>query len=193
MNPGGSQPQDPLSGADGPAGIDPFERHQADGASNQVDALDDFPDLGDFSAGDADPRLARAFRQPPCQLVEHLRVGMRAGDVVDQADRTGADTDEVVDVHRHAIDSQGIVAAEHFRHQHLGAHAVRAEGETEAAAQFNDVGEIPQVELHRVLQIEMVGRPQVTLDRFQRRVRTPGADAGFIVSGGVRHRILFPE
>ena len=63
----------------------------------------------DILASGADTTLADAFTRFP--LVERVRVGLLDGEVVDHRDRLGADADEVVDVHRDAVDADRLEPA----------------------------------------------------------------------------------
>jgi hypothetical protein len=109
-------------------------------------ALDDVAHLRDLAGRDRDPRLPGAFGEPLCDLDENLRVESLDRQIVDHGDRLGADAEEVVHVHRDAIDSDRVVAAHHLRDQHLGAGAVRGDGEPGLVRQADHVGEVTERE-----------------------------------------------
>ena len=75
------------------------------------------------------PRLSPT---PIC--AHHLGVGLLDGQVVEQRDRLGADADDVVDVHRDAVDPDGVVAAGLLGDDQLRADAVGAERDPEVRA-----------------------------------------------------------
>ena len=87
--------------------------------------------LGGLAADDADARLAGALGQRAAELCEDLGVGVLDGDVVEHGDGLGADADQVVDVHRHAVDADRVVALCQFGDQQLGADPVRGERQLE--------------------------------------------------------------
>ena len=69
---------------------------------------------------------APAFRPAPDRR-EHLRVGLLDREVVDHRARLGADADQVVHVHRDAVDPDRVEAARLLGDDQLRADAVRAE------------------------------------------------------------------
>ena len=90
--------------------------------------------------------LIRACRAPShrpaaiwasCSLVRPLR-----RDVVDQRQRLRADAEQIVDVYRHAVDADRVVAAHHLGDQHLGPYVVGGDRQTPAVGQVDHVGEI---------------------------------------------------
>ena len=135
-------------------GIDRVERHAPDSGPRQVEArvrhraLDDVAHRGDLAARDGDAGLPRAFREARAHRRQHRGLRALDGDVVDQRDGPRADTDEVVDVHRHAVDADGVVAARHLRDQRLGADPVGADGDSDAA-EIEDAREIAEADLDR--------------------------------------------
>ena len=77
-------------------------------------------------------RAPSSEARPRCSS-EQLRVGLLDRDVVDHRDRLGADADEVVDVHRDAVDADRVVAGPSIcGDQHLGADAVGGDREADA-------------------------------------------------------------
>jgi hypothetical protein len=94
--------------------------------------LDDGAHLRDLAGDDVHARRPRALVEPLADRFQHRRGGRLDGDVVEERHGLGADADGVVDVHGHAVDADRVVALEHLRDQHLGAHAVRAQGQTES-------------------------------------------------------------
>ena len=111
----GGEADDDIPGRDRCAGDDPVERHQADRAAGELDPVDDVADLGDLAAGDLDPGELGAPAQTLPDRPQMLGVGGGAEDEVDQRDRLGADADQVVDVHRDAVDADRLEPAEPAR------------------------------------------------------------------------------
>ena len=68
-----------------------------------------------------------------------LGVGAVDGEVVHHRQRLGADADDVVHVHRHAVDPDRVPAPELLGDQQLGAHAVGGDGDPRAVVQPDDV------------------------------------------------------
>ena len=66
------------------------------------------------------------------------------GDVVEHRDRLGADADQVVDVHRDAVDPDGVVAVHHLGDEQLRADAVGRDREAEPAAEVEHVRVVPE-------------------------------------------------
>ena len=81
--------------------------------------------------GTSTPASAAPRARPAAIWREHLRVGVLDGQVVDQRDRLGADADDVVDVHRHAVDPDRVEAARLLGHDHLRAGGVGPDGDAE--------------------------------------------------------------
>src|SRR5262249_17917098 len=98
--------------------------------------------------------------------------------------------DHVVDVHRHAVDPDRVVAAEHLGHQHLGADAVRGQRQAEAPAEVDDVGEVPDVQ-DRPADAPLAAELERGLDPLQQcgqaHLRV-GRDAGLPIGGPARSR-----
>ena len=118
-----------VDGARAPAdGVTPATDADADAGSATADAaLADSARLartrlGSFEAGrdhgDADLVAHRRVDHGAEDDVG-ARVGLLDGDVVDERDRLGADADDVVDVHRHAVDADGVDAAGLLGHRDL--------------------------------------------------------------------------
>ena len=76
---------------------------------------------------------APAFRPRPIAR-ERLGVGLLDGEVVDHRDRLGADADEVVDVHRDAVDADGVEPPGLLGDDELRADAVGRQRDAEARA-----------------------------------------------------------
>ena len=140
---------DAVAGPDVRAEVDGVEVDAADGGGREVEARagrsppDHVPHLGDLAAGDGDAGQPRALGEARAEGLEHRRLGPLHGDVVHQRDRPRADADEVVDVHRHAVDADRVVAAGHLRDQRLGADPVGADGDSDAA-EIHDAREVAE-------------------------------------------------
>ena len=73
-------------------------------------AADQLGEHGELAAGDLDVRALRRRPSGPGRCAPGRRVGLLDGEVVDHRDRLGADADDVVDVHRDAVDADGLEA-----------------------------------------------------------------------------------
>src|SRR5262249_48797701 len=143
---------DHVVGYDVLADDDPVERHGAHGGAGQVEAggaltlraLDDVSHLRDLAGRDRDPRLPGAFRESFRALAQVVRVKTLDGQIVDHRDGLGADAEQVVHVHRDAIDPDRVVTTHHLRDQHLGAGAVRGNGETRLVRQADHIREVAE-------------------------------------------------
>src|SRR5262249_12092444 len=122
---------------------------------------------------------------PPPDRLQHVRPRRLDRDVVEHGDRLGADADHVVHVHRDAVDPDRVVTAEHLGHQHFGADAVRGQGQAEAAAEGDAVGEVPDVQ-DRPADARLAPELQRGLDPLQQGGQAQlrvGRDPGLPVGG----------
>ena len=71
-------------------------------------------------------RLIAAFDDARNQKLDLPRIEAAAGDVVEHKERARTADDEIVDVHRHQIDPDAVVATAGDGHQEFGADAVGA-------------------------------------------------------------------
>ena len=117
MNTVAGDADDPVAGFEVAADDDAVERHGADRRPDQVEPLDQIRQLRDLAAADRDPGLACALGEPRGERVEHRRVGPVGRDVVDHRQRPRADAQQIVDIHRDAVDADRVV----FLH-HVGDH-----------------------------------------------------------------------
>jgi hypothetical protein len=74
-----------------------------------------------------DAGTLRSCLQAATDRLEDRRVGLLDRYVVHEGDRRGADADEVVDIHRHAVDPDGVEAAHLLGDDELRPHAVGAD------------------------------------------------------------------
>ena len=132
---------DDVAFGDALAGHDLVEVDAPDRHADEVEALDDVFQLRGLAAGNRNPRHLGAGAQARADRVEHGGVGALDRDVVDQRDRLRADADHVVDVHRDAIDADGVVFAHHVGDDGLRADAVGAERDADAV-HLDHIGEI---------------------------------------------------
>ena len=151
-------------------------------AANQLRELRELS-AGDLHAGGLGPGL-----QPDRQLEQHGGVGLLDREVVHERERLGAHADEVVDVHRHAVDPHGVEAPRLLGDDHLRAHAVRAQGDTEVRTDLQDARVVPGVH-HGARRPAGVDRAQHADQAGQRVGRLAGVDPGAGV--GVGHRDRF--
>ena len=84
-------------------------------------------DLGQLAARDLDAGRLGSRPQAPGDPLQHRRVGALDRQVVEQGQRLGAHAHQVVHVHGHAVDADRVEAPGLLGHDHLRAHAVRAQ------------------------------------------------------------------
>ena len=89
-------------------------------------AADQLGEDRELAAGDLDAGGLGADAQPLGDARQPLGIGLLDGQVVEHRDRLGADADEVVDVHRHAVDADRLQAIGLLGDDELGADAVGA-------------------------------------------------------------------
>ena len=82
--------------------------------------------------GISTPAASAPTLQPEGDLAQQLGIGGLDGEVVEQRQRLGADADQVVDVHRHAVDPDRVEAPRLLGDDHLGADAVGGQRDPEA-------------------------------------------------------------
>ena len=95
-------------------------------------AADHLRQLADLAARVLDPGRFGPDPQPDGDLAQQLGVGVLDREVVEQGERFGADADQVVDVHRHAVDPDRVETLRLLGDDHLGADAVSRERHTES-------------------------------------------------------------
>jgi len=104
-------------------------RGESSTRTRDVEAPDRVGHDGRLAADERDARPFRALLEPGADLLCFLVVGFFHGEVVDEGDRFDARGDEVVDVHRHAIDADGRVVVDGFCDEEFRPDAVRRERE----------------------------------------------------------------
>ena len=128
----------------GGAGDHAVQRHGAEARGGEVEparrrvALDQLRQDGDLAARDLHPGVLRAGGQAAPDRGEHVGVGPLDRDVVEQRDRLRADAHDVVDVHRHAVDPDGVEPPGLLGDDELGAHAVGADRDPEVRRHLED-------------------------------------------------------
>ncbi len=173
-------------GSDRGAADDPLERDQPDRAAGQLEAVDDVADLGDLAAGNLDPGQLGAAAQPDADRAAELGISGRAEDEVDEGDRLGADADEVVDVHRDAVDADRLEAPELLGDDHLRPDPVGAEGDPGFVVEPQDA-RVMAGQRHDPRGLAGLDPRQVGDERRHRRVGAALADPGAGV-GVLAHR-----
>src|SRR5437667_12170040 len=111
MNPIAREAYDDVSGADRPAVHDLRLSNDPDAGSREVEFTREPGDDGNLPADDRDVRHLRSPVEPDADLASHLAVVRLDRDIVDEGDRLGADADNVVHVHRDAVDPNRVPAA----------------------------------------------------------------------------------
>ena len=129
----GGQADDRVAGAHRVARDERVGGDRAEGRAAEVEAVrarmaaDELGQHRELAAGDLDAGGLGAHLQALRDLRERGRVGLLDGEVVEHRDRLGADADEVVDVHRDAVDADRVEATGLLGDDELGADAVGAQ------------------------------------------------------------------
>ncbi len=125
MHSGGGQAHDRVAD---PAGAAIDDRVQGDGAERRADqveavgrgvAPDDLRQLADLAAGDLDACGLGSGLQADADLAQQVGIGRLDRQVIQQRQGLGPHADQVVDVHGHAIDPDGVKALGLLGHDHL--------------------------------------------------------------------------
>ena len=130
------------------------QRDGAEAGGGEVEAVrrrvaaDQLRQHRDLAAGDLHARGLGARLQADADRPHDLGVGALDGQVVEHGDRLGADADDVVDVHRDAVDPDGVVAAGLLRDDQLRADAVGADGDAEVGRDLQHRGVVARAQ-HR--------------------------------------------
>ena len=127
---------------------DPIERHVPDRGAGEIESMDHVLELGGLSARDRNARHLRAGAEPDGNRIQDFRLNPFDGDVIHHGNRSGAYADDVIDVHRDAIDSHGVVFSQHGCDHGLRADAVGGDRNA-LAADVDDVCKVADVELDR--------------------------------------------
>ena len=104
---------------------DAVQRYSAHARRRQIEAiavahsLDHLGDLRQLPAGNGDVRLLRPLVQPLAQFLQETCLWHLHRQIIDQGQRSGADAQDIVGVHRHAVDADGVVLIHQLRHQEL--------------------------------------------------------------------------
>ena len=99
-------------GLDRGAGDQRVERDDAEAGTRQVETATISPSWASSPPTISIPASSAPRAQSDADRAGDLRVGALDGEVVDHRERLGSDADDVVDVHRHAVDPDGVPAAE---------------------------------------------------------------------------------
>jgi len=142
-------------------------------------ARDQLADLGDLAARDGDVGLPGPLVKALPDLLQEAGVGLLDGDVVEHAQRLGPHAQDVVDVHGHAIDADGVVLVQHLGDEQLGSDAVGGKGQAEAVPEVQHAGKVAEVqggsagtELQRPPHpLEQSGQRRFFLDGVDARLR----------------------
>ena len=170
------------------------QRHGAEARGGEVEparrrvALDQLRQHGDLAAGDLHPRRLGAGLQAHADRLHHLGVDPLDREVVEQRDRLRADADDVVDVHRHAVDPDRVVAAGLLGHDQLRADAVRPDRDPQVRRDLEHRRVVPRGE-HRARRAAGVDRLQHRDERRHPAVGRAHVHPGMRV--GAAHRPRF--
>ena len=134
------------------AGDERVGRDRAERGAAEVEAVragvaaDELGQDRELAAGDLDAGLLGAGLQALGDLRERGGVGLLDGEVVEHRDRLGADADEVVDVHRDAVDADRVQAPGLLGDDELGADAVGAQRDRQVGRDAQHAGVVPGAE-----------------------------------------------
>ena len=142
----------------------------------------------DLTAGDLHAGQLGAGLQPARDRRERLLVGPLDGEVVHDRERLRPDADHVVDVHRDAVDPDGVVAAGPLGDDQLGADAVGADRDAQVRRDLQHRRVVPG-QRDGARGAPGVDRAQDADERADRPVGGARVHAGARV--GVRHRSRF--
>ena len=175
------------------AGDDRVERDGADGGAAEVEAAgrrvaaDQLGEHRELAAGDLDAGVGGAAARPRAIASVARRVGLLDGEVVDHRDRLGADADEVVDVHRDAVDADGVQPAGLLGDDDLRADAVGRDRDAEVGADAQDARVVARAGRRRAR-----ARPVSIVRRTPTIAATAASDCVGVDAGGgvgVAHRV----
>ena len=103
--------------------------------------------------------------------------------VIDHGQGRRSNADQIVDVHRHAVDANGVVAIGHLGDNGLGANAIGGDGQANAA-QVDDAGVVPDVQLYGAGRIALrPGLSDAIDDTLQTLISAIGIDASTLIGG----------
>ena len=176
------------------AGQDRVEGDRADGRPAQVEAVrgrvaaDELGQDGELAAGISIPAASAPTLQALADALERIGVGLLDGEVVDHRDRLGADADQVVDVHRDAVDADRLEPPRLLGDDELGADAVGRQGDAELRRHAEHRGVVAG-QRHGGRGPAGLDRPQDRHERPDGAVGRARVDAGGGV--GVAHRRPF--
>jgi hypothetical protein len=182
------KPQQRVARHDGLAVDDALLFHHADAEARQV-VLALRVHARHFRGLAADQRAAgllAAFGDAADHLRRHAPVELAAGEIVEEKQRLGALHENVVHAHRHQVDADGVVAAEHEGELELGAHAIGAGNQDGLPVLLRDRAqraETPEPGQHLGAHRALGER----LDGFDQRVAGVDVHAGVTVREGSRH------
>jgi hypothetical protein len=140
----GRQADEHVAGDDRGARDDRVRRDGPEGGAAEVEAVrarmaaDELGQHGELAPGDLDAGVLGADLQALGDLRERGRIGLLDGEVVEHRDRLGADADEVVDVHRDAVDADRAEAAGLLGDDELGPDAVGRQRDREVVGEPQD-------------------------------------------------------
>ena len=87
-----------------------------------------------------------SFGQSFSQFSQAARIERLYRDVVHHGQRGRPDAEQIVDIHRDAIDADGVVFPHTLGNQDLGPHAIGGHRDTLVVADLDNVGEQPEVQ-----------------------------------------------
>ena len=134
--------------------------------------------LGDFAARDSDSRSEGTCPQALREFSKEHWVRFLHGDVIDHRQRLSTDTQDIVDVHGNAVDANGVVLADHLRHEELRADTIGRDCDADVAnldhVGEETEGELDMAEAHRPGRESVVQESDQGLEtRFPLEVSTP--------------------
>lgn len=159
--------------------------------AGKVETVDKAAERRGLAAHDVDVRLLCALVQALPDLGHFIDGEFVGRNVVHERDRLHVHDIEVVHVHRNAVDADRCPVFLLVGNEHLGAHAVRGQGEGERA-EVDEAGEMADTAHHRVFALPPVFQvPDEGFDRccFEIDVHA-GCRVGALYRGGLHRRFL---
>src|SRR5216683_5764004 len=145
------------------------ERHRADGGPRQIEAVNYIFELGSLAPGDRNACVLGATSKPHSNTIDDLRVGPIDRNVINKGYRLCAEANQIIHIHRNAIDTYCIVLFHHPRDNRLRPHSIGTDGEAPAITDIYDVGKISDLKPDAT---EVIGRQPSTPDPFDEASET---------------------
>ncbi len=143
MQPGRSEPDEDVACSDPIGTEEGVFVHDADAEAGEVERVlrHHAGVLGGLAPEERAPRPAASFRDPFDDRGDARGFDTADGEVIEEEQRLGSGTGDVVGAHRHEVDPDGVQPAAHARDLELRPHPVRRGGEEPALVDPIEPGE----------------------------------------------------